>query len=173
MRSAPLNLTRVAFAAAIVAPVPALADFCYFKDDNVTRITVVSNGFFGAPLTLDGRIVVKHSYRNVYTKMPKSKRITFTGTDNDFATPYDFSADYIFVSKKDLHVPLAELIVSGVGGDRSEAFSGTFRGFGDPKLPTKILKGAIVMVTGRHSIGIQFGQTGLSTTIGVQVQYTR
>jgi hypothetical protein len=175
MRLTMIQWVRLTCAAAAIAPVPAWADFLYFKDYDPTKITVVANLFLGAPLTLDDRIIMnKHPFRNQFKAMPKSKRITFKGTDSNFATPYNFSTDYIFVSKKDVHVPLAELSVTGVAtGVESEAITGTYRGFGDPTLPDKIPEGATVLVIGRHSIGIQFGQTAQSITIGVQAQYTR
>ena len=156
-----------------VAAVPARADFCFFKDDNPTRITVVSNGFYGAPLTLDGHIVIKHLDRNVYKKMPKSETITFTGTDDTFSNPQNFSADYIFVSKKDKRVPVAELSLSGAVANNGEAFKGTFRGFGDPTLPVKIPKHATLYVLGRHGVGIVIGGPPGSVAFGVQIQYTR
>jgi hypothetical protein len=160
---------------AAVAPATARADWIYFKDGNPTKISVVSNLFVGARVTLDGRKVFdKSPYMNTRIDMPKSKRITFTGTDSYFDAPYDFSTDYIFVSRRDPSVPIAELDVTGVAaGYKTESISGYFKGFGDHGLPARIPEGSTVIVVDRHALGIQFGPTPQSITISYQPQLTR
>jgi hypothetical protein len=140
------------------------ADFVEFDDSNPSAVTVSANGFVGAPLTLNGSLVLtNNTYVNQSTTLPKGADITFVGSTPSFSTPYVFSTTYEFLSTASATAPLAELILNGTLGGPGEKFTGTFIGYGDANLPATVPTGTSVVVVGGGASSFTIG-TGNNTT---------